>query len=218
MPVRPALRVSTASTALLFLALASASPAAAQSLRDMVRNAGVGASVGVVAANDDEVSVGGTWGITFGSAPSPGWGIVGNLGWFEGDLELLTATGSEHVGTVRVRPVMAGVGYTWMRDRLATTAALTAGISFNSASLDGRFRESFPPGTTLDLEVDNSFAVRPSVKVEYELAPKVGLFTALGYVFTKIDSRLVSPLGTIENRWNASHFTWTAGAMFYPFR
>lgn len=211
----------TRSIALAFILLAVLAlprPLAAQTLGDMLRNAGVGVSVGVVAANDDEVSVGGTWGITFGTAPAEGLGLVGNLGWFTGDLSLATGAGSQHVGTVRVRPVMAGLGYTWLRDRLATTAALTAGISFNSGRLDDGFRQSFPPGARVDLDVDNSFAVRPAVKVEYAVAPKLGVFTTGAYVFTKIDSTLIAPSGTFEDRWNASHFTWTVGAMFYPGR
>jgi len=49
-----------------------------------------------------------------------------------------------------------------MRGRVATTAGLAAGISFNSAEIDEDYREVFGPGTRLDVDMDNSFAVRRS--------------------------------------------------------
>jgi hypothetical protein len=201
----------------MLLALALPTSAAAQ-IADLVKRAGVGMSAGPVIPVDDEVDVGLVWGVTFALTPKPGWGWAGNLGWFTGDLSLTTSSSDENVGSFQVRPLMGGVGYTWMRGRMATSATLTAGVSFNSADVDDRYRDVFGPGTRVELDMDNSFAVRPSVEVEYAITPKLAVTGTAAFFFTKIDSRLVTPVATYEDQWNASSFLLAAGVLFYPFQ
>ena len=42
---------------------------------------------------------------------------------------------------------MAGIGYTWVKDRVATGVSINAGISFNSIRLNDQYRTFFGPGT-----------------------------------------------------------------------
>jgi hypothetical protein len=195
-----------------------AATASAQFIKDLVTSAGVGATIGVVAPLDSEVEVGPVYGVTLGLAPTKGWSWAGNLGWFTGDLLVEDAGVSRDVGQITVRPFMGGVGYTWVYGKLFTTVSFTAGISFNSADVDADYREVFGPGTSVSLEMDNSFCAKPAVEVEYELSRKWALMTYGGFLFTSINSRLNTPVGTYEDQWNASHFSVQAGIMFYPFR
>jgi hypothetical protein len=190
----------------------------AQFLADLVKSAGVGATVGVVAPLDSEVDVGPVYGVTIGLAPVKGWSWAGNLGWFTGDLLLEDGGVIRDVGQITVRPLMGGVGYTWVYGKLFTTVSFTAGISVNSADVDEDYRQIFGSGTSVSLDADNSFCMKPAVEVEYALTPKWALTTYGGFLFTSIDSRLRTPVGTYEDQWDASHFSVHAGIMFYPFR
>ena len=51
-----------------------------------------------------------------------------------------------------------------------------------------------------------------------EVARKVGVYTSLGYFFTKFDNVIETPVGRFENEWDASSFNIFVGAMVYPFR
>lgn len=200
----------------LFVLFACTHAASAQFLANMVKNAGVGASVGVVHTTDSDVDVGPVYGVTVTLAPRPGWDWAGSLGWFSGDL--LINNGRTTVGSLSVKPFMGGIGYTWVIGRLATTASLTAGISLNSADLADEYKQAFGPGTTVNLDMDNSWCVRPAIEFEYALTRKLALTAYTNYFWTKVDSQLRTPDATFSDVWNASSVQATVGVVFYPFR
>ena len=195
-----------------------AAPVTAQTPRGLERlfkEGGVGATIGGVFPSDSSVDVGTVVGFQFGLAPRPGWGGTFGFGWFGADL-LLDPGGD--VGDLAVKPLMAGVAYTWVHGRVATWVALNAGVSFNSAEIDPAYRDVFGPGTDVDLDVKNSFCVRPSVEVDYMVSEKFSLTAWAGYWWTRIDSTLTTPVGRFEDEWNPSSFSVTVGFMVYPFR
>jgi hypothetical protein len=157
-------------------------------------------------------------GINAGLAPAPGFGPTLGFGWYQGDLTLAGVSGDAEVGRLRIRPLMAGVGYTWVTGRVATSVSVNAGISFNSIRLNDQYRTLFGPGTEVRVDASNSFAVRPQFRVEYSAARKLGLFSSVGYFFTEFDNVIETPVGRFENEWDASSFNIFVGAMFYPFR
>ena len=195
-----------------------ATNASAQMIANTAKRAGIGASVGGIFPFDDEVSVGTAFGINAGLAPAPGFGPTIGFGWYQGDLTLSGVSGDREVGRLRVRPLMGGVGYTWVTGRLATGVSVNAGISFNSIRLNDQYRTFFVPGTEVTVDASNSFAVRPQLRFEYAVAKKVGVYTSLGYFFTKFDNVIDTPVGRFENEWDASSFNIFVGAMVYPFR
>jgi len=185
---------------------------------DLMKRSGFGATIGVVAATDSDVDVGAAVGVQFGLAPKAGFGFTVGFGWFGADLLLDSQGFDGTVGSVDIRPLMAGLSYTWVRGRLATSVAINAGVSFNSADVNDEFRALFGPGATVELDMKDSIAVRPSVEVEYEITPKFAITGWGGYLWTKIDSSLTTPVGRFEDEWNASSFLATVGVMVYPFR
>jgi hypothetical protein len=201
----------------VLLALSVAAPAGAQSssgFSRLFKEGGVGATVGWVYPSDSDVDVGTVLGFQFGVAPRPGWGPTIGFGWFGSDL-LLSGT---DVGNLNVKPLMAGIAYTWVHGRVSTWVALNAGVSFNSASVDAAYRDAFGPGTSVDLDVSNSFCVRPSVEVDYAVTRKFALTAFAGYWWTRIDSTLNTPVGRFEDDWNPSSLSASFGFMVYPFR
>ena len=130
--------------ALLVWAL-TATNASAQWITNMVKRAGIGGSAGGFYPFDDDVKVGSAFGVVAGLAPAPGFGPTIGLGWYQGDLTLSSVSGDVEVGTLRVRPVMAGVGYTWVKGRAAIGVSINAGISFNSIQLNDQYPDVLRP-------------------------------------------------------------------------
>lgn len=196
----------------------TAANASAQGLPNIVKRAGVGGSFGGIFPFDDDVTAGKAYGFNFGLAPEPGLGFTIGFGWYTGDLTFSGVSGDREVGDLRVRPVMAGVGYTWVKGRLATGVSINAGVSFNSIKLNDQYRSFFGPGTEVRVDASNSFATRPQLRVEYAVAKKVGVFSSAGYFFTEFDNEIETPIGRFENEWDASSFNLFVGVMVYPFR
>jgi hypothetical protein len=192
------------------------------SAQDMIKNtakrAGVGGSFGGIFTLDDDVNVGPAFGFNFGLAPEPGLAPSIGFGWYQGDLTLSGVSGDREVGRLRVRPLMAGISYTWVTGRWATSVSLNAGVSFNSIDLDDQYRDFFGPGTEVTVDASNSFCVRPQIRFEYSVAPKVGIFSSLGFFFTEFDNEINTPVGRFENEWDASSFNVFVGVMVYPFK
>jgi hypothetical protein len=195
-----------------------ATTASAQGIPDIARRAGIGGSVGGFFPFDDDVDAGGAVGFNFGMAPQPGLAPTIGFGWYRADLTLAGVSGDREVGQLRVRPLMAGISYTIVTGRIATGLSLNAGISFNSIKLDDAYRTSFGPNAAVQVDASNSFAMRPQVRVEYSLAPKVGLFSSLGYFYTEFDNVIETPAGRFENQWDASSVNLFFGVMVYPLR
>jgi hypothetical protein len=205
----------------LFAVLAcaiAATGASAQAIPDVVRRIGVGGSIGGIFPFDDDVNAGLAAGVNVGLAPATGFGPTIGLGWYEGDLTLSRVSGDAYVGRLRVRPLMAGVGYTWVTGRVATGVSLNAGISFNSIRLDDEYRAVFGGGSDVRADANNSFAARPQLRVEYAVARKVGVYSSAGYFFTEFDNAIETSAGRFENEWDASSFNIFVGVMVYPFR
>jgi len=196
----------------------SATNASAQMIANTAKRAGIGGSVGAIFTLDDDVNVGSGFGINAGLAPSPGLGPAIGFGWYEGDLTLSGVSGDAVVGRLRVRPLMGGIGYTWVNGRVATGVSINAGISFNSIKLNDEYRTLFGPGTEVHIDASNSFAARPQFRIEYAVARKVGIYSTVGYFFTKFNNVIDTPVGRFENEWDASSFNIFVGAMVYPFR
>ena len=195
-----------------------ATSVSAQAITDMVKRVGIGGSVGGIFPIDDDVSAGRAFGVSFGLAPEAGFGPTIGFGWYTGDLTLSGISGDREVGDLRVRPLMAGVGYTWVKGKLATGVSINAGISFNSIKLNDQYRNFFGPGTEVRVDASNSFAARPQLRFEYAVARKVGVYTSLGYFYTEFDNVIETPRGRFENEWDASSVNIFVGAMVYPLR
>lgn len=206
-------------TSVVLICTMTAATASAQSrMVGLAKRAGIGGSVGGIFTLDDEVNVGLGYGVNFGLAPEPGFGPTIGFGWYSGDLTFQRISGTAEVGQLRVRPLMAGVGYTWVNGPIAASVSINAGVSFNSIRLNDQYKNFFGPGTDVHVDASNSFAARPQFRVEYAVHRKVGIFSSVGYFFTKFNNVIDTPVGRFENEWDGSSFNIFVGAMVYPFR
>ena len=196
----------------------TATTASAQGIPAAARRVGIGISVGGIFPTDDDVNAGLAAGVTLGLAPATGLGPTMGLGWYTGDLRVMRFSGSARVGQLRVRPLMGGVGYTWVNGRVATGASINAGISFNSIRVDDTYHLRFGSGSEVRADASDSFAARPQLRVEYAVTRKMGVYSSASYFFTQLDSVLETPVGRFEDEWDGSSFNIFVGVMVYPFR
>jgi hypothetical protein len=63
-----------------------------------------------------------------------GWGWQYGFSWFSADLDEKSNGQKSSLGEVRVRPVMAGYGYTWVVGRFALTGDLIGGYAFTKVT------------------------------------------------------------------------------------
>ncbi len=185
---------------------------------NLIKRVGIGGSVGSFFPSDDNVNTAVGFGVNVGLVPKPGLGAILGLGWYRTDLTFSGVSGDVEVGRLRVRPIMAGIAYTWVKDRLATSVSIGAGISFNSIKLNDQYRALFGPGTEVHVDASNSFAARPQFRIEYAVARKVGIYSTVGYFFTEFNNVIDTPIGRFENEWDASSFNIFVGVMVYPFK
>jgi hypothetical protein len=149
----------------------------------------LGAAVATSRPTGDSLEERWTVGPLFRIGRGEGLGVAVGFNWFRAGL------GAESAARVRVRPIMAGVGYTVRRDRLAVATSLVGGYAFNSLSL----ADVTVPGAPVPVAVDNSFAWRPSVSVWHDLGERTALNVSLGYVLTGLDVTYLEA-GRLETR------------------
>ena len=70
-------------------------------------------------------------------ATDPGWGFHWGLNWYAVDIERPIGGTTTELGELRVRPIMAGYGYTWIIKKNAITADLLGGYAFAKMALAG---------------------------------------------------------------------------------
>ena len=130
-----------------------------------------------------EDDVGSRWSISpfFRNTPRRvGWGPSFGLNWFTGDIAVSIDGRKTTVGEVKVRPVMAGVGYTIGSGRARTTVSLVGGYAFADATVTA----ALPAGTTASIDIDDSWVVRPNVGVTVALTRRLALVGSIGYIYT----------------------------------
>jgi hypothetical protein len=108
-----------------------------------------------------------------------GLGPAVGFDWFQADLE---SVGQETTLTrVHVKPVMAGLGYTFAADRLSFTPSVVGGVAFNSltvtstGAIDG-----------LPIEIGNSLVWRVGASAWYDVSRRVAMNVSAGYLMTGI--------------------------------
>lgn len=112
----------------------------------------------------------------------PGLGVAIGFDWFKADIMTPDSRGTS-VALVNVRPVMAGLSYTFATDRLSVSPGIVGGVAFNSLSIT----ETGAVGGALAVEVDNSLAWRSGVSVWFDASRRLAVNLSAGYVVTALD-------------------------------
>ena len=181
---------------------------------------GVGGSITLVAPSDDDVSSVVHVGPLVRLNPRRGLAAAAALNWFRVDLREPEGRGGEFA-RLRVRPLMAGIGYTMGPERTLVNFSIVVGPSFNGVEFEEGFAGRAATGTqpaVATIDVDHSFAVRPGISVTQTLAPRVGLTAFGGYMFNRPDVVYRSADGIVfSDRWSADALVLSVGLVYSIF-
>jgi hypothetical protein len=151
----------------------------------------------------------------------PGWGVQNSIfSWFESEVQGTIGSGTASLGSMRLRPIMAGYGYTWVRRRAAITADLVGGYSLNSFKLDSPAIQQYGSrlgGTGIDAEATNAFALKPEIQVWLDLNTRYGLKLNGGYLIARPSVVITSSLGEDVRPVRADAFLVTVGLVYSLF-
>ena len=121
------------------------------------------------------------WSVSPVFRPTPqrfGWAPTFGLNWYTGEISVPIDGRKTSIGEVRLRPVMAGVGYSFGYGPARTTLSVVSGYAFNSA-----VTYDDPDGRSAEISVSNAWVVRPSVSLTYALTRRLALISSIGYVY-----------------------------------
>ncbi len=208
----------------LLLALAP-SPAQAQGdflkdkVKSLIEKSGIYVSVSSKAPIDNDVDMGRSFGIGYGTAsrnPRTGRTIPFSFSTYSGDLD--TADTRSTFGRFTSQQLMSGIGYRWVRGRMIYTAQLGLGFAFNKVTLDVIAPRAFAASDPVRVGVSNSFVVRPQVKAEYFLHRKISVRGQLSYNFTDPDVVITAAGRQFAREWRPHHVQAGIAMGFFPFR
>lgn len=153
-----------------------------------------------------------------GRVPSRGLGLVVALNWFDADLsgEIVNSSGS--LGSLAIRPLMLGLGYTYVNGRIGISPSIVAGGALNTLDIHDDRPDVAVTGTSIEEHVGSiSRVVRPAVGVTLALAPRLGVTASAGYLFNRPHFTLRTPAGERRIQLNAGGVVLSAGAVISLF-
>jgi hypothetical protein len=201
------------------------SPAQAQGdfikdkVKTLIARSGIYVSMNSKTPIDNDVNMGRSLGIGFGTAslnPRTGRTIPFSFSSYSGDLE--TADMHSTFGRFNSQQLMSGIGYKWVRGKMIYTAQLGLGFAFNTVTLDAVAPLAFAASEPVHVDVSNSFVVRPQAKAEYFLHRKLSVRGQLSYTFTDPDVVITAARRQFTREWRPHHVQASIALGFFPFR
>lgn len=186
-------------------------------LKTLIEKSGVYVSMSSRSSIDNDVQMGRSFGLGYGTAGSKRTGIKYPFSFsgYSGALE--TVEGSPF-GRFRARQVLGGIGYQWVQGKMVYGAQVNVGYSFNRVEIDPSAPAVFSSEPPLAIDVSNSFVVRPQLKAEYFLHHKVSLRTQLSYTYTDPNVVVTTASGRFSDEWRPHHVQMSVAMGFFPFR
>jgi hypothetical protein len=170
----------------------------------------VGGSIGISRPRDSSIGDSLSGGPVLAIRPRSGFGFGLAFGWFRGDL--LTEDGQASFGTLHVRPVLGGLGYTFARDRASATLSLLAGPAFNSFTVNAELGSELKA-----VDVGNSLAVRAGVGLAYRVNRRFSLTGFAGYEATRPRVTFVNGPTVFTRSVSADTIVVNAGLVYWVF-
>jgi hypothetical protein len=182
---------------------------------------GVGASVAWVSSSDPFVHGVPRLGplVRFGESRE-GWGTRIGLNWYEVNLDASIDDDALEFGSLRVRPFMAGYGYTRIFGPVAGSANVLLGYAFTSFSLEAAFANAYRQARGVDrvtVDVSNAFVFKPEISAWIDVSRTVGLNFSLGYLIARPGVTLDSAVGPDRHDIRGDVFMVKIGAVYAVF-
>jgi outer membrane protein W len=150
-----------------------------------------------------------------------GWGWAYGLNWFSTDVDQSIGGLSTELGELRVRPFMAGYGYTHViNSRTSIQADVLGGYAFTSFQLIPSASDVYRDrlgARSVGVTAGNTFVAKPEVGVWFDVSRKVGVNVSAGYMVARPTLTVNSSLGSDQQRFQADMFMLWVGAVYKIF-
>jgi hypothetical protein len=129
------------------------------------------------------------------------WGPDFGFGWFSTDLA------GPRPGSLNVRPLLGGYGYTMVRGKLRYHFAALTGPGFAKLHVNDADRVAW--SANLGMKVDGvdvkrrTWIVKPGARVTYSILPRLGIFTSMDYEVARLTLQVHSAGQTIDRKLKA---------------
>jgi len=186
-------------------------------VKDLIEKSGIYVSTTTRTAIDNDVDMGRSFGIGYGTAGKKSTGIKYPFSFsgYSGNLE---TTDGLAFGRFKAKQIMTGVGYQWVFGKMVYGAQVGVGYSFNKVTIDENAPAVFSAVPPVSVEVSNSFMVRPQVKAEYFLHHKVSLRAQMSYTYTDPEVVVSTAAGQFRDEWRPHHVQFGVALGVFPFR
>jgi hypothetical protein len=212
---------------LIIAAIAALLPVPAQAqgdfikdkLKTLIETSGIYVSMATRSSLDNDVQMGPSLGIGYGTAsknPRDGVKFPFSFSSYSGDLE--TSSDDTRFGRFKAQQIMSGVGYRWVRGKMIYTTQLGLGYSFNKVTLDPGVATAFNAPEPVGVDVSNSWVVRPQAKAEYFVHRKLSLRAQLSYTYTDPEVVIRTNTHTFTREWRPHHVHLSFAVGVFPFR
>jgi hypothetical protein len=188
-------------------------------LKSTIEKSGVYVSMSTRSSIDDDVDMGPSFGIGYGSAsprPRTGKKFPFSFSSYSGDLE--TSADNNRFGRFSAKQIMSGIGYQWVRGKMIYSTQLGLGYSFNDVTLDPGVAIAFGVPEPVGVDVSNSWVVRPAAKAEYFIHKKLSVRGQLSYTYTDPDVVISTVNGQFTREWRPHHVHMGVALGVFPFR
>jgi hypothetical protein len=188
-------------------------------VKNLIEKSGIYVSTSTRSSLDDDVDMGPSLGIGYGTAslnPRTGKKFPFSFSSYSGDLE--TSDDNNRFGRFSAKQLMSGIGYQWVRGKTIYSTQLGVGYSFNNVKLDPGVAIAFGVPEPVGVSVSNSFVVKPQAKVEYFIHRKLSVRGQLSYTYTEPDVVIRTVNEQFTQEWRPHHVHLSIAMGFFPLR
>ena len=155
----------------------------------------------------------------FGTAKS-GWGFHWGLNWYAVKLERPIGGAVTELGELKVRPFMAGYGYTHIIKRYSVTGDVLAGYALGSIGLSDPAVDAYRRTLgvpAVSARATNTLVLKPEIGVWYDFTRKVYLNVNAGYMLARPDVSVETAAGIDRRTARADQYLVKVGVVYSIF-
>jgi len=150
-----------------------------------------------------------------------GWGFHWGLNWYAVDIDRPIGGQMTELGELKVRPIMAGYGYSYrINRRLNITGAVLGGYAFGSIGLVPGAVDAYERrlgAQSVTARASNTFVLKPELGLWYDLNKDFGLNVNAGYMIARPDVIVDTAMGQDKRTARADQFILKVGVVYSIF-
>jgi hypothetical protein len=147
-----------------------------------------------------------------------GWGFHRGLNWYAVQIDRPIGGQATELGELKIRPFMAGYGYTYsVTRRLNVTADALGGYALGSIELSSTAIEAYrirQGAQVVNAKSTNTIVLKPEIGTWYDLNKRIGVNLNFGYMMARPDITVSSTAGTERRKVRADQFIIKAGVVY----